>query len=128
LSSVATWWTPLREDAMELTTGPTGQSLERDASRRRVDVARTALKTLYDLAAPDGALLAGPVVARQVGIAMIELSAIDDRIALGPSRPPEPRRVACAHCGKLIMAAATLCGFCWQRRADSALLASDEGT
>ena len=37
------------------------------------------------------------------------------RLVVAMDLGPEPAVRACPHCGKLGMAAATLCGFCWKQ-------------
>jgi hypothetical protein len=100
---------------MERLPGPNIDPSDRDTNRLHLDAARAALRSLDELAAPDGVTLSGKVVAQYLGVAMNELSEIDGQTSPNSLTPPEPQRVACQFCGKMIMPTATLCGFCWRR-------------
>lgn len=58
----------------------------------------------------EATLVRGPATAAQ--------SQVDEAVRLLALRdePSEVGRVACSFCGRMIMPAATLCGFCWRKR------------
>jgi hypothetical protein len=87
-----------------------------DLARRHLDAARAALRSLDDMAMPQGVTLSGKVVSQHLGVAMNELSGVDQQMSLVSSALLDPPRVPCSFCGKMIMPTATLCGFCWRRR------------
>ena len=120
MASLATWWTPPREDTM---TGPAGSSLDFRMTRLHIQAARAALQTLEIAAAPAamGATLEPATVLSQTRVGITELNAIEGMLAAASETSTEPVRVPCAFCGKSIMADATLCGFCWRRKAEPAV-------
>jgi hypothetical protein len=94
----------------------TGSSTGRDATQRHLDAARAALRSLDDMASPEGVTLSGKIVSHYLTVALDELSGMDQQVSIDSSTPPDPLRVACTFCGRMIMPSATLCGFCWRRR------------
>jgi hypothetical protein len=110
----------------------TGQNADRDTTRHHLDAARAAVQAVIDMATPDLVTLSGRLISQRLGVAMNELISVDQQISLdahaapdalhatlgAPHAAPEVPRVACTFCGSMIMPTATLCGFCWLRRAD----------
>jgi hypothetical protein len=62
-------------------------------------------------------------VVQHLATAIAELKAMDEETDRAMSRDSalseESPRIACAFCGKPMMPAATICGFCWRRPIDS---------
>jgi hypothetical protein len=56
------------------------------------------------------------------GSATVTRSQVDEAVRLlaGGGATPEVARVPCSFCRQMIRPAATLCGFCWRRRAPAA--------
>lgn len=66
---------------------------------------------------PDGKKRLREMVA-DVELAMVDMNATPmraafDRLVAGLELGPEPAVRACPHCGRLGMAKATRCGYCW---------------
>jgi hypothetical protein len=94
-------------------------------ARRHLQAANEALKSLDDLATPQGVSLAGEVVSRYLSVAMDELRGVDQQLpAIGLQAQTDFVRVPCSFCGKPLMPTATLCGFCWRRRDPLPLVAA----
>jgi len=59
------------------------------------------------------------LVVQHLATAIAELKAMDEEADRAMSRDNAPSeespRIACAFCGKPMMATATICGFCWRR-------------
>jgi hypothetical protein len=128
LSPIAEWIQPIGQiDA--LVTPPTEDTMDRiaestpdttafpphapgdtEAARRHLQAARVTLRELGSLASVAGSSLSGATVGAEVTRVLIELEGFD-------SETPAVSRVPCDFCGRLIMPAATLCGFCWHARA-----------
>ena len=110
--------TPPTEDTMESiaqsspdTTTKRPHALgDTEAGRRHLQAARVTLRELGSLASVAGGSLSGATVTAEVTRILTELEGVD-------SEAPSVRRVPCDFCGRLIMPAATLCGFCWHARA-----------
>ena len=92
-------------------------------ARRSLQAARAALRSLDDLASPEGVSLSGEIISHHLGVAMNELNVVDRQMPPDLAAQPEAERVPCAYCGNMIMPTATLCGFCWHRRYPPALAA-----
>jgi len=80
------------------------------AARHHVEVAQAGLRRLDATASTSGGDPATSVVHVAVTAAMNEL---DGAVRL-LSAPGEIARIGCRFCGRLVMPAATLCGFCWR--------------
>jgi hypothetical protein len=106
--------TPPTEDTMERIAESTSTSPkplgDTEAGRRHLQAARVTLRELGSLAALPGGTLSGATVSAEVTRVLTELEGFD-------SEAPAVHRVPCDFCGRLIMPAATLCGFCWHARA-----------
>jgi hypothetical protein len=80
-----------------------------EAGRRHLQAARVTLRELGSLAGVAGSSLSGATVSAEVTRILTELEGLDNEA-------PAVQRVPCDFCGRLIMPAATLCGFCWHAR------------
>lgn len=81
-----------------------------EASRLALQAARLTLRALAARADGDGAVsMPGHAVTAEVNLILSELEGVD-------GAAPAPLRVPCDFCGRQIMPAATLCGFCWHAR------------
>jgi hypothetical protein len=98
-----------------------GSSLDHETIKRHFDAARAALQALEQTATANGPDVPAAIVVKQLRLAMDALNAIDGLRSQDDATSPEPTRVPCSFCGKLIMPAATLCGFCWRRKAEPAV-------
>lgn len=77
--------------------------------RRHLEVVQAGLRQLDATASTGGADMAS-VVHGVVKAAMNEL----DGAVLLLSGSGEAGRIGCRHCGRMVMPAATLCGYCWR--------------
>jgi hypothetical protein len=80
------------------------------AARRRLEVVQEGLRGLDATASASGADVRTSIVHGAVTAAINEL---DGAVSL-LSAPGETARIPCRFCGRLVMPAATLCGFCWR--------------
>jgi hypothetical protein len=79
------------------------------AARRHLEVAQAGLRRLDAGASTAGGEPAPNLVRVAIKAAMNEL---DGAVTL-LSAPDGIARVSCRFCGRMVMPAATLCGFCW---------------
>jgi hypothetical protein len=105
--------TPPTEDTMERIAESTSTSPhapgDTESGRLHLQAARVTLRELGSLASVAGSSLSGVTVSAEVTRILTELEGFD-------SEAPAIHRVPCDFCGRLIMPAATLCGFCWHAR------------
>src|SRR6185369_9843829 len=80
-------------------------------ARRHLNAARAALRDFDSRSIVDGVAVDRTLVQSAVNVAMNELDGLDRSLA--PDKPGIPQ-VACPFCARLVMPAATLCGFCWR--------------
>jgi hypothetical protein len=80
------------------------------AARRHLEVVQVGLRKLDAAAVAGGVEMASIAVHGAVTAAMNELDGAVNLL----SAPGEIARVGCRFCGRLIMPAASLCGFCWR--------------
>ncbi len=79
-------------------------------ARQRLEAAQLGLRQLDATALAGGAAIAAGVVR---GALTIVKNDLDGAVSL-LSGPGEIARVGCPFCGRMVMPAATLCGFCWR--------------
>jgi len=80
------------------------------AARRHLEVVQAGLRQLDATASTGGAGVASGVVHGAIKAAMVEL----DGAVILLSVAGDSARIGCRFCGRLIMPAATLCGYCWR--------------
>jgi hypothetical protein len=80
------------------------------AARRHLEVVQAGLRQLDTTAAMGQGNVSSTVVHGAVSAA---LSGLDGAVVLLSVAGDEPR-VGCGHCGRMVMSAATLCGYCWR--------------
>ena len=82
-----------------------------DLAKQSLQSAEVALRALLAAATPGGAAVSADQL-RGAGQNVVRALAEVDRALTGDAAPA---RIACPHCARKIMPAATLCGFCWHR-------------
>lgn len=90
---------------------------DRAEAQRRFEAVQAGLRKLDATVSTSGADLAPGFVHGALTIAMNEL---DGAVGL-LSAPATIPRIACQFCGRMIMPAATRCGFCWRALSHTAL-------
>jgi hypothetical protein len=83
---------------------------DRIAARRHVGLAQAGLRGLNIAASPAGA---EPTAGVMRGVVTAAMNELDGAVRL-LTEPGEIARIGCRFCGRMIMPAATLCGFCWR--------------
>ena len=83
---------------------------DRVAARRHLELAQAGLRALDTTASAAGSVPTPSVIRGLVAGALNEL---DGAVRL-LSEPAEIGRIGCRFCGRMIMPAASLCGFCWR--------------
>ena len=80
------------------------------AARHHLEVAQAGLRRLDATASTAGA---GPTTSGVPVAVTAAMNELDGAVRL-LSAPGEIARVGCRFCGRMVMPAATLCGFCWR--------------
>jgi hypothetical protein len=83
---------------------------DRVGARRQVELAQARLRAL-DTTASIAVGETTPSIMR--GVVAAAMNELDGAVRL-LSEPGEIARIGCRFCGRMIMPAATLCGFCWR--------------
>jgi hypothetical protein len=84
--------------------------LDLDVARRYLDGAEVALRRLNSAATLGAVNLPVAQVRGATQTAMSALADLGKALSLTEAEIPH---VACPHCGRLVMPAATRCGYCW---------------
>ena len=92
---------------------------ERGAVFRQLHAAQESLHRLDVLLAAGDCNVGAALVRGRAAAARTQVDEAVRLLAQG-GEPPDASRVACSFCGQLIVAAATLCGFCWRKRTPTA--------
>lgn len=79
-------------------------------ARHRIEAVQAELRQLDTTVSTSGPSLAPVLVHRALVTAM---NGLDGAVGL-LSAPDTIARIGCRFCGRMIMPAATLCGFCWR--------------
>jgi hypothetical protein len=80
------------------------------AARRHIEVVQAGLRQLDTTAGMGSGDVSSTVVHGAISAA---LNGLDGAVIL-LSVPGDESRVGCRHCGRMVMSAATLCGYCWR--------------
>src|SRR5438552_7799210 len=80
------------------------------AARRHLELAQAGLRRLDTPVSTAGG---EPTASVMRGVVTAAMNELDGAVRL-LSEPGEIARIGCRFCGRMIMPAATLCGFCWR--------------
>ena len=86
---------------------------ELDAAKRSLHAAEAALRQLDSTNAPGSAPASADSLRAATRGALSALADVGRALSSGDG--PEALRIGCPFCGRMVMPAATLCGFCWRK-------------